>query len=137
MSVKKITPEQKLENLKEGMHEQEAILRDIRDRYNEQREKCIIPKLHKKYAGKYFKYKNSCSGGSPSWPIYTHVTAIVSEHEFKGCIFESPPEDSYPRSEYVLSSIIRGEHLFELEISPQEYNKAKKKFLKSITSVLA
>jgi hypothetical protein len=81
-----------------------------------------LPKLRKKYEGKFWKYQNSCSGDQKWW-LYSYCRKVEDEREAVFDTFESTP---YTRE---FKSKDRGFfHLCEKEISKEEYLSELKNF---------
>jgi hypothetical protein len=92
--------------------------RAMRENIDDIQLKKQLPKLKKKYEGKFWKYKNS-SGSEDKWWLYSHCRKVVDE---RGGMF-----DSFETTTYQSNFKINNEdyyHLCEVEITKEEYQKA-------------
>lgn len=84
-----------------------------------------LPKLRKKYQGKYWKYDNG-AGPDTRWPIYSYCEKVIGADEALTHSFETSPHDS---------TFSIGKHYFyrfQTEITKAEYDRALKRFKASV-----
>lgn len=99
--------------------------REIRDILDDREQKKRIPKLRKQYEGRFFVYMNSFGSGE-RWPLYTHCIKIS---EGPRMTYRSFQTDSLGVCELKFQdSFFLHEHLFQSEISKEEYTAAYEEF---------
>lgn len=103
----------------------EKILQKFRNELFEIEIKEDLPKLKKKYEGKYFKYKNCYSGGDPSWWLYSFCKEVKDKFTFIHDKFEVTPTDCQFQI-----NVGGGEYLFQTQITKREYYREVNKFVK-------
>jgi len=137
-----------MENLKELKRRKKEIRKE-RNKLNKEESKInnaiekqeTIPKM-KKNIGKCYKYRNSGGGVDSEWWLYTKITGIKNS-----CY--TTASFQHPKGEYIEYIMIETEkHVspsrFEgsdypsnhIEITEEEYNKAREKILKEIEEVI-
>lgn len=138
-----------MENLKE-LKKRKREIRKERKKLNKEESKInnvlqkeeVIPKM-KKNIGKCYKFRNSGGGVDSEWWLYTKITGIKNS-----CYTTSSFQ--HPKGEYIEYIMIEIErHVspsrFEsctdypsnyIEITEEEYNKAREKILKEIEGVI-
>lgn len=118
----KQTLEEQLKQLQSEIVKIESIL--ISQRENEERlkNKIELPRLIKKYEGKYFKYKNSY-GRDDSWNLYSYCEKVAGGER---AIVHQFQTDIRGKCEFEIGNTHF--HLFQTEITKAEYLRALKQF---------
>lgn len=112
----------KLTELKSHLKKVQAKYNQLRQAVEDAETKLSLPKLKKQYEGKFWKYNNSC-GGEDKWWYYSYCKKVVNTREaicdtFQTTLYEN--EFKNDSKEYF--------HLFETEITRQEYMNALTQF---------
>lgn len=115
---------QKYQTLKKRLAKVNAQQKAIRDRFDEMELQLQLPKLKKKYLGKYFKFRNSYGSDREGWWLYLFVKSIDATYHGRGCSFQT---DIHGKSEFELDAYISFGNL--IEITDEEYTKALRLFL--------
>jgi hypothetical protein len=111
-----------IKQLKTEVIQQGKKYSDLKELLRQEELKIELPKLKKRYEGKFFKCKNS--SGSEQWNLYTHCRKVVDVNEFEIDQFELTPFDS----RLVVNSNQFGKFSFKKQISKAEYLRALTKF---------
>jgi hypothetical protein len=109
--------------LKANCKKAQLKLNDLREQIEEAENKKAIPELRKRYEGKFFKYRNSCSG-EEKWWFYSFCKKIKSKTYAEGDCFEATPYENKFQFDHDLHYF-----MFETEITEQEYMNALTDFL--------
>jgi hypothetical protein len=112
------------QSLKKRLAAFESKTCSLREQVFEMKFQRELPKLKKKYLGKYFKYKNSFGTSNKGWWLYFFVKGIEDTFYAKGCSFET---DIDGHSQFELNGDISFSNL--IEITEEEYTKALHLFL--------
>lgn len=95
---------------------------EIQNKIDELKTKEVLPKIKEQYEGRYWKYRNSCSGNE-SWWLYSFC--IEAESECGGLFnsFETTPYESKFNN-----ATNQHFHLCQEEITREEYMEALQEF---------
>ena len=116
--------------LRQQCSSKENQLRKLRWKIEEYEENKELPKLKKKYEGKYFKYNNGTTL-TDRWWMYCHCKEVNNIHRFVFDTFETTPY----QHEFKLNDE-HGTHLCQIKITKKEYDAAAKKFLKLANKII-
>lgn len=97
--------------------------RKLKDKIDELETKAALPKLKKQYEGKFWKFRNS-TGPDDWWWYYSYCREVVDTHTALCDSFETTPY-----SNEFKSNSNHHFHLFQTEITKQEYMEALTTFL--------
>lgn len=89
-----------------------------------------LPKLQKKYEGKFFKYENN--DGTEKWFIYTYCKSVKDNNYFLGVSFE---QNVIRINKFSINKEL-GYYLCETEITKIEYGNALFKFKKEFNKLI-
>ena len=116
----------KMKTLKQLRREETTLQRklvDLRDLIDDIETDKELPKLRKKYVGKYFKFRNG--NGADKWMLYLHVLDVVNTYKLKAYSFEIDEIGS-------ICIEPGGEHAFsicETEITSDEFGREYDKMI--------
>lgn len=125
----------KTKDLQELIDFKSKELRSLKEQLNDIENTKLIKQYKEKYEGKYFKYMNSYGSGY-RWPIYSYCKEIKKSQGnicYTYYAFELKPKNGFEIERHRMS--LTGEHLFQIEISKEEFKKAKDKYLRAILAV--
>jgi hypothetical protein len=114
-----------IDQLKQEADDLRAKVRKIHETIDKIMSDEALPDLKKKYEGKYFKYRNSCSG-DPKWWLYSKCEKVVFRNLFEGFWFQI----DYAGRVEIKNNVF--EFHFQKEITKKEFMTAYNKMLKTI-----
>lgn len=120
-----------LQELQIELAKKRTEYKTLQERVEAEKLKHELPKLKKKFEGKFFKYQNSAGSGHEKWNVYSHCIEVIS----LDCAIRSTFEENDFREN---KFEVKGEgffFLFETEITKSEYTTALNKFKRKVESL--
>ena len=120
----------KIEKLQDELGLLQQKCRQIRDELSEINLKKELPKLKRKYEGKFWKYENS-TGADEKWWLYSYCRKVEDERGGNFDQFEVKPYNC----EFTIND--HGYfHLCQIEITKEEYLEAVEQFRQNVDALL-
>jgi hypothetical protein len=128
----KMQKQAELETLKKQALILQKKYKAMQDNINQIECDIELPALKKKYEGKYFKYKNSYSGGD-NWWLYSKCVEVKATRVFIRNHFQT---DTMGKCDFEVNSKEYSPSTFQVQITKKEYNAALKKFCNQANKLL-
>lgn len=119
-----------LQQLRQAAEKKKSECRKLENRISDLEEKEELPKVKKKYEGKYFKYQNRYNSEAYWWKYY-HVLEVQSVNMAIVNTFESPTDHyQFRLKDTVYLNILAN------QITKREYDREAKRFIRTANKII-